>query len=116
MTRAAARALDLELFARQSPAAALTAIKSPGGLESGAIVKAMKAEFGAVIADGQGEMKGQLFRIAHLGYFDYMDTLAVIGALEHVLAELRGQVELGAGLAAAQREYASRQARAGAAS
>src|SRR5205823_6990111 len=107
MTRAAVRALHLQLFA-DSPAAALTAIKTPDGMDSGAIIKAMKAKFGAVIANGQGEMKGQLFRVAHLGYFDYLDTLGVIGALEHVLAGLGVEVELGAGITAAQREYAHR--------
>jgi hypothetical protein len=29
--------------------------------------------FGAIIANGQGSMKGQIFRIAHLGYFDFAD-------------------------------------------
>ena len=41
-----------------------------------------------VVANGQGEMKGKLFRIAHLGYFDYLDAIGVIGALEHVLAKV----------------------------
>ena len=105
MTRAAAKALGLKLFSSSSPAAALTAIASPEGTDSGDIVKAFRNRFGAVIANGQGEMKGQLFRIAHLGYYDYLDTIAVIGALEHVLAGMGKPVELGAGLQAAQRVY-----------
>ncbi len=108
MTRAAARAIGLELFAPHSPAAAVTAIKAPEGIDSGEIVKRIKSDFGAVIANGQGEMKGQLFRIAHLGFFDYMDTIALIGALEHVTKEVvpGSAFELGAALAAAQREFA----------
>jgi aspartate aminotransferase-like enzyme len=106
MTRAAARALGLKLFAEDSPGAALTAITSPAGIDSGEIVKAYRNRFGAVIANGQGEMKGQLFRIAHLGYYDYLDTIAAIGALEHVLAALGQPVELGSGLQAAQQVYA----------
>ena len=51
-------------------------------------------------------MKGQLFRIAHLGFYDYLDTIAIIGALENVLAETGRKVELGAGLRAAQQTYA----------
>ena len=51
-------------------------------------------------------MKGQLFRIAHLGYYDYLDTIAAIGALEQVLVEIGQRVELGAGLRAAQEVYA----------
>ena len=83
----------------------MTAIASPRGVDSGDIVKAFRNRFGAVIANGQGEMKGQLFRIAHLGYYDYLDTIAAIGALEHVLAALGQKVELGAGLSAAQQAY-----------
>lgn len=106
MTRAAAQALGLELFA-SAPASALTAIASPVGADSNALVKAFREQFGAVVANGQGEMKGKLFRIAHLGYYDYLDTIAIIGALEHVLAEaLPKRFELGAGLTAAQQVYA----------
>jgi aspartate aminotransferase-like enzyme len=106
MTRAAAKALGLKLFSAGSPGAALTAIASPSGVDSSDIVKAFRNHFGAVIANGQGEMKGQLFRIAHLGYYDYLDTIAAIGALEQVLAEIGQPVELGAGLRAAQQVYA----------
>ena len=106
MTRAAAKALGLKLFSADSPGAALTAVASPDGMDSSDIVKAFRNRFGAVIANGQGEMKGQLFRIAHLGYYDYLDTIAAIGALEQVLAELGRPVELGAGLRAAQEMYA----------
>jgi aspartate aminotransferase-like enzyme len=106
MTRAAAKALELKLFSASSPGAALTAIASPAGMDSGEIVKAFRNRFGAVVANGQGEMKGQLFRIAHLGYYDYLDTIAAIGALEQVLAGLGLSIELGAGLHAAQQVYA----------
>jgi aspartate aminotransferase-like enzyme len=106
MTRAAALALRLKLFSSSSPGAALTAIASPDGMDSSDIVKAFRNHFGAIVANGQGEMKGQLFRIAHLGYYDYLDTIAAIGALEQVLAELGRKVEFGAGLRAAQEVYA----------
>jgi aspartate aminotransferase-like enzyme len=106
MTRAAATALGLKLFPASAPGAALTAITAPAGMDSGDIVKAFRNRFGAVIANGQGEMKGQLFRIAHLGYYDYLDTIAAIGALEHVLAGLGLPIKLGAGLRAAQEVYA----------
>jgi len=105
MTRAAAKALGLKLFSASSPGAALTAIASPDGVDSSDIVKAFRNRFGAVIANGQGEMKGQLFRIAHLGFYDYLDTIAIIGALEHVLAGMGRPIDLGAGLHAAQRVF-----------
>lgn len=106
MTRAAAQALGLKLFAPGAPAAALTAVALPAGMDSSDVVKAFRNRFGAVIANGQGEMKGQLFRIAHLGFYDYLDTVAIIGALEHVLTGLGQKVELGAGVHAAQLVYA----------
>lgn len=107
MTRAGAQALGLKLFAPSAPAAALTAIQSPTGIDSGAIVKQFREAFAAVVANGQGEMKGQLFRIAHLGYYDYLDTIGILGALEHVLACVTGQpVEYGAAVRAAQEVYA----------
>ncbi|MBZ5524125.1 MAG: alanine--glyoxylate aminotransferase family protein [Acidobacteriia bacterium] len=105
MTRAAAGALGLKLFAA-APGAALTAITSPDGIDSGNIVKEFRNRFGAVVANGQGEMKGQIFRIAHLGYYDYLDTIAIIGALELVLAGIGRKVELGSAVTAAQKVYA----------
>ena len=67
-TRTAAQRLGLELFSPASPGSSVTAIKAPEGMDSGVIVKEFRSRFGAVIANGQGSMKGQIFRIAHLGY------------------------------------------------
>src|SRR5580765_1517226 len=106
MTRAGAKALGLKLYA-SAPAAALTAITSPDGLDSGKIVKEFRESFDAVVANGQGEMKGKLFRIAHIGYYDYLDTIGILGALEHVLARVTDKsVEYGAAVRAAQQVYA----------
>ena len=106
MTRAGAKALGLKLYA-SSPAAALTAICSPDGMDSGKIVKEFRESFDAVVANGQGEMKGQLFRIAHIGYYDYLDTIGILGALEHVLGRVaRKTVDYGVALRAAQEVYA----------
>jgi aspartate aminotransferase-like enzyme len=106
MTRAGARALGLKLYA-SSPAAALTAIRAPDGIDSGKIVKEFRESFDAVVANGQGEMKGQLFRIAHIGYYDYLDTIGILGSLEHVLARVTERnVEYGTAVRAAQEVYA----------
>jgi aspartate aminotransferase-like enzyme len=106
MTRAGAKALGLKLYA-SSPAAALTAICAPDGVDSSKIVKEFRESFDAVVANGQGEMKGKLFRIAHIGYYDYLDTIGILGALEHVLARVTDRsVEYGAAVRAAQEVYA----------
>ena len=107
MTRAGAKALGLKLYA-SAPAAALTAICAPDGVDSSKIVKQFRESFDAVVANGQGEMKGQLFRIAHIGYYDYLDTVGILGALEHVLARLTDKsIEYGAAVRAAQQVYAA---------
>jgi aspartate aminotransferase-like enzyme len=109
MTRAGAQALGLKLYAG-SPAAALTAICAPDGIDSSKIVKEFREGFDAVVANGQGEMKGKLFRIAHIGYYDYLDTIGILGALEHVLARVTDRgVEYGAAVRAAQEVYARSQ-------
>jgi aspartate aminotransferase-like enzyme len=105
-TREACLALGLELFAADSPSASVTAVKAPEGLDSGVIVKEFRQRFGAIIANGQGEMKGRIFRIAHLGYFDAADLFAVIAELELILYAKGIPVTLGTGVAAIQRVYA----------
>ena len=110
MTRAAVTALGFKLFNAVSPGAAATAVYAPEGVDSGVVVKELKSRFAAVITNGQGEMKGQIFRIAHLGFFDYLDTIALIGALEQVVVKSLPQlgVKFGDGLIAAQKVFAER--------
>ncbi len=109
MTRAAVEALGMKIFC-ESPGAAATAVLPPAGVDSGVVVKELKSRFAAIITNGQGEMKGQIFRIAHLGFFDYLDTIALIGALEQVVAKSLPTpgFAFGNGLIAAQKVYAER--------
>jgi aspartate aminotransferase-like enzyme len=104
-TREAAVAMGLTNFAVSSPANAVTAINAPAGIESTKVVKEMRARFGVIVTDGQGTMKGHMFRIAHLGYYDFLDLVAVLGALEIVLQKVGHKVELGSGVRAAQNVY-----------
>ena len=101
-TRAAVEKLGLELFSPSCPGSSVTAVKAPAGLDSGVIVKEFRSRFGAIIANGQGSMKGQIFRIAHLGYFDFADLFAVVAELEIILKANGVPVEYGAGVAAVQ--------------
>ncbi|HEY2843369.1 MAG TPA: alanine--glyoxylate aminotransferase family protein [Bryobacteraceae bacterium] len=107
-TRVACAALGLELFAANNPGASVTSIKAPQGMDSGVIVKDFRSRFGSIIANGQGSMKGQIFRIAHLGYFDFPDLFAMVAELELILHANGYPVELGKGVAAVQRVYAER--------
>jgi aspartate aminotransferase-like enzyme len=111
MTRAGVKALGLKLFT-SSPGAALTAVDAPAGLDSGKIVKEFRESFSAVVANGQGDMKGKLFRIAHIGYYDFIDTVGILAALEHVLATVSDRpVEYGASVRAAQEVFARSRSR-----
>lgn len=110
MTRAAAAALGLPLVAPRDHGDALTALFPAPGLESGAIVTALKAEFASTLAGGQGQLKGKILRVAHLGYYDATDILGLLGSLEIVLSRLGHKLELGRGVAAAEAEYLRRTA------
>ena len=108
MTRAAAAALGVPLVAPRDHGDALTALYPPPGIEAPAIVKGLKAEFAATVAGGQGPLKGRIFRVAHLGYYDAIDLLGVLGALEVTLRRLGHAFTAGAGVAAAQSAYLAR--------
>jgi aspartate aminotransferase-like enzyme len=110
MTRAAAGALGLPLVAPKDHGDALTALHPPAGIDSGAIVKGLKAEFQSTVAGGQGALKGKILRVAHLGYYDTTDTLGLLGTLEVVLQRLGHRFAPGAGVAAAETEYLTRTA------
>jgi len=106
-TRAGLVALGFTLFAPTTPAAAATAVAVPEGMNSGDVVKTLKTKFALVTANGQGEMQGKIFRVAHLGFFDYLDTVALLGAMEHIAKDTLGlPVEYGSAVAAAQKVYA----------
>jgi aspartate aminotransferase-like enzyme len=79
-------------------------------MDSAAIVKGLKAEFGSTVAGGQGALKGKIVRVAHLGYYDTTDTLGLLGTLEIVLQRIGHRFPPGAGVAAAEAEYLKRQA------
>jgi aspartate aminotransferase-like enzyme len=105
-TREAAKALDLDLFGPEDENAnVVTAIRVPEGVDGGKIPNIMRDRYRITIAGGQNQLKGKIVRIAHCGYFGAFDILTAIGALEMALSELGHDVELGAGVAAAQRVF-----------
>lgn len=105
--RAAMKALGLTLYSK-SPSPAMTTVLSPDGVDSEKLVKHLFKQYGIKLVGGQDAAKGKIFRIAHLGYFDDFDMLVVIGAVERGLHDLGAKIELGAGLAAAQRSFSEK--------
>ncbi len=105
-TRAAVKAMGLELFPKVLDRAyAVTAVKAPEGISGGDIVKHMNRVHGVIVAGGQDRLKGQIFRIGHVGYYNFFDMVVALSALEMTLKELGFPVQLGAGLAAAEETY-----------
>ncbi len=104
--RAGVQALGLELFAAQ-PADAVTAVKAPTGVEVSKLLARLVDRFGLKLTGGQDELKGKIFRIAHMGYMDELDIIGTISALELVLAELGWRVSPGQAVAATQRSLAT---------
>ena len=107
-TRAAAGAVGMGLVAPKAYGDALTALYPPKGIDSGAIVKALKMDFASTVAGGQGDLKGKILRVAHLGYYDATDIFGLLATLEVVLHRLGHRFDLGQGMAAAEREYVQR--------
>src|SRR6266446_3470513 len=107
-TRACVEALGLELFAKATPSPALTSVHAPRGVDAEKIVAAFSKTHNITIAGGQGEMKGRIFRLGHMGYAAEFDTISALAALEQVLAELGVPVDFGASVRAAQKVFAEK--------
>ncbi len=105
-TRAAVRALGLDLFAEPAYASnVVTAVHAPGGLDSGALVKQVQADAGILISGGQGELKGKIFRIGHLGTVTRQDVTRTIEAVGGALVTLGHPCDPAQGVAAAEEAY-----------
>jgi aspartate aminotransferase-like enzyme len=100
--RAGCSALGLEMFS-QMPADSVSAIKLPAGVSDDDLRKPLKKKHNVHLAGGQGDMKGHLFRVNHMGYTDVFEALIAVSAIELVLADCGQDVESGAAVAAAQR-------------
>ena len=101
-TRAAVKALGLELYAPGSPSPGLTAVKVPAGIDGVKLQKLFFERFGITVAEGQNRAKGKIIRIAHLGYYERLDMIMVISALEMLLKEMGHPFEMGRGVKAAE--------------
>ncbi|MEW6325166.1 MAG: alanine--glyoxylate aminotransferase family protein [Nitrospirota bacterium] len=100
--RAAMQAIGLPLFAKTSPSDALTAVEAPPGVDGQQIYKNLRVRYGVTAAGGQDQLKGKVFRIAHMGYADTFDVIVAVAAVEMVVKELGYTVQLGKGVGVAQ--------------
>lgn len=101
-TREAVRAIGLEFFSQESHSNSVTAINAPKGFDGQEIYKNLRVKYGITAAGGQGQAKGKIFRIAHLGYADTFDIITAIAGVEMVLKGMGYPVKLGTGVSVAQ--------------
>ena len=108
-SREGAKAMGLELFSPDDDSSAVvTAIKAPDGIDGTEIVRELRDRFGITIANGQADLKGKIFRIGHIGYFDVFDITTALAAVELVLADLGAEVERGVAVTRALEAYDER--------
>ena len=79
----------------------MTAIHAPDGIDSGELVQTLRNRLGIVLAPGQGPLKGKIFRIGHIGFYDVFDITTALAGVELVLSELGAEIERGAAVTAA---------------
>ena len=107
--REGAKAMGLELFSPdEDRSAVVTAIRTPEGIDATELVARLRDRFGITIANGQGALKGAIFRIGHIGYFDVFDITTALAAVELVLADLGAEIERGVAVTRALEAYEER--------
>ena len=108
-TRAGVKALGLEIFAKD-PCTVLTSVTVPAGIDGKKLIKRLREDYGVSIAGGQGALLGKIFRLAHLGYMGRFDVIIALSAVEMMLHEMGLKIELGRGVAAAERVFTAQTA------
>src|SRR6478736_3671777 len=107
--REGAKAMGLELFSPdEERSAVVTAIRSPDGVDATENVNSLRDRFGITIANGQGDLKGKIFRIGHIGWFDIFDITSALAAVELVLTDLGAEIERGVAVTRALEVYDDR--------
>jgi aspartate aminotransferase-like enzyme len=107
--REGAKAMGLELFSPDDDSAAVvTAIRPPEGVDATDIVRSLRDRFGITIANGQEHLKGKIFRIGHIGWFDVFDVTTALAAVELVLSDLGAEIERGVAVTRALEAYDER--------
>jgi len=100
------KAMGLELFSPDDDGAAVvTAVHAPDGVDAGELLLRLRDRHGVTLAPGQGPLKGKIFRIGHIGWFDVFDIATALAAVELTLMELGADVERGAAVTRAFEAY-----------
>lgn len=104
--RIGVQAIGLKLLSK-NPSNAITAVLVPENIEFKKFNEILKYKYGITVAGGQEHYKGKLFRISHLGYYDELDMITMISALEFTLKEAGYEFEASSGVNAIQKYFLS---------
>lgn len=105
-TRAGLKAMGLELFSPdEDRAAVVTAARVPDEVDGAELLRHLRDRHGVTLAGGQGPLKGKIFRIGHIGWFDVFDIAAALAAVELSLTELGADIERGVAVPRAFEAY-----------
>ena len=100
--------MGLELFSPdEDRSAVVTAVRVPAGIDGAELLLVLRDRFGVQLVGGQGELKGKIFRIGHIGWFDIFDITTALAAVELGLAEAGAEIERGVAVARALETYES---------
>jgi serine---pyruvate transaminase len=94
--REGAKAMGLELFSPdEDRSAVVTAIRTPDGVDAVELSRTLRERYGGTVVGGHGDLKGTVFRIGHVGYYDVLDIVAALAAVEQALTDLGAEIERG---------------------
>ena len=103
---AAVKALGLELFADEAVSSAtVTAVKMPEGITDADFRGTTRDKYGVELAGGQDHLKGNVFRIGHMGCISYKELVQTFAAIGMTLKGLGAIEDAGAGVASITESY-----------
>jgi serine---pyruvate transaminase len=106
--RAGVKAMGLDLFSPdEDRSAVVTAVRGPDGVDLAEFLLRLRDVYGIQLIGGQGDLKGKIFRIGHIGWFDVFDITTALAGVELALAEAGADIERGAAVTAALDAYVS---------
>jgi len=104
--REGVKAMGLELFSPDDDSSAVvTAVRAPEGIDTDELVLALRDRYGITLAPGQGDLKGKIFRIGHIGYYDVFDITTALAGVELGLADAGAEIERGLAVTRALETY-----------
>jgi serine---pyruvate transaminase len=104
--REGVKAMGLELFSPDDDSSSVvTAVRAPEGIDTDELVLALRDRYGITLAPGQGDLKGKIFRIGHIGYYDVFDITTALAGVELGLAEAGAEIERGVAVTRALEAY-----------